>query len=313
MRGHNGALAQDLRELETEYESEYEGEYEGDLEGEFESEYEDELEGEYEGTFESEYEEEYEGEYEGDQFFGGLNRIGRSLRRLTKSPLFKTITSLAPQIVATAAGGPVGGALVRGTTAALGQGEYEEEEEYEGEFEEEYEGEFEEEYEAGTASMSQQEVMAEFLAAVAAQAQTDTEAEAMMGAATAASVSDADPATLQSMLPALLRAVAVLTRLLRRQRRTRHCVRAVPTIVRNTARVLSRRAASGQPVTRRAAARTMANQTRRVLGNPRAYATAVQRNVRATQQVARNSMRPRQPAARPRQFYSPRTRRPTMG
>jgi hypothetical protein len=75
-------------------------------------------------------------------------------------------------------------------------------------------------------------------------------------------------------------------------------VRAVPTIVRGTASTLARRAAAGQPVTRRAAARAMAGQTRRVLANPQACTRAVQRNVRASRTVARPAAARRQPVMR---------------
>jgi hypothetical protein len=74
----------------------------------------------------------------------------------------------------------------------------------------------------------------------------------------------------------------------------------VPTIARRTAAVLSRRAAAGQPVTRRTAARVMANQTRRVLGNPRTCAAAIQRNVRATRTAQRTAATPAPAPARPR-------------
>ncbi|HVF43732.1 MAG TPA: hypothetical protein VM936_12005, partial [Pyrinomonadaceae bacterium] len=58
-------------------------------------------------------------------------------------------------------------------------------------------------------------------------------------------------------------------------------------IVSRTARTLARRAQQGRPVTRRAAARVMAQQTRRVLGSPRTCHRAIQRNVRATAATAR--------------------------
>jgi hypothetical protein len=109
------------------------------------------------------------------------------------------------------------------------------------------------------------------------------------------------------VLPHLVRGTAVLTRILRRRRITRPAVRTVPTIVRRTAQTLARRAAAGQPVTRRTAARVMATQTRRVIGSPRTCATALQRNVRAAQTVARTAQRPQRPQGqRPRQ-------RPIMG
>jgi hypothetical protein len=72
----------------------------------------------------------------------------------------------------------------------------------------------------------------------------------------------------------------------------------VPTIVRRTTRVLAQRAAAGQPITRRTAARAMANQTRRVLAQPRTCAAAIQRNVRTSRTAARPATRPATPQRR---------------
>jgi hypothetical protein len=93
-------------------------------------------------------------------------------------------------------------------------------------------------------------------------------------------------------MPQLVRGSAALTRVLRRRPVTRPAVRTVPTIVRRTTQVLARRAAAGQPVTRRTAARVMAAQTRRVIGTPRTAARAITRNVAATRRVARSAARP---------------------
>ena len=188
--------------------------------------------------------------------------------------------------------------------------ELEMEEEVEGEWEEEGEGEWEEEGEEMVARpMTQQQALAEFMATAASQAQTETEAEAMIGAATVATISPADRAALLAMIPHINRGAAILTRILRRRAITRPAVRVVPTIVQRTTRQLAQRAQAGQPVTRRAAARTMANQTRRVLSNPRTCAAALTRNARATAAVRRP--RPGRPApvlARPR----PIRRRPRV-
>src|SRR5439155_2848280 len=105
-------------------------------------------------------------------------------------------------------------------------------------------------------------------------------AEAMVGAAAIATISAADRAALRRILPHMIRGTAILTRILLRRGITRPAVRAVPTIVRSTARTLARGAAAGRPVTRRRAARVMAAQTRRVLGRPRTTAAALRRNVR---------------------------------
>jgi hypothetical protein len=178
----------------------------------------------------------------------------------------------------------------RAAGSLLREGEFEGEGEWEGEFE----GEFEGEGELEAAPITQQQALAEYMAAVASRAQTEAEAEAMIGAAVATSLSPAQRRELGSIVANLNRGAAVLTRILRRRRITRPAVRAVPTIVRRSAQTLARRAASGQPVTRRTAARAMASQTRRVLGSPRACSAAINRNVRASRAVSRTSQRPQQ-------------------
>jgi hypothetical protein len=269
---------------ELEMEGELEGEFEDELEveGEVEGELEWELEAEGEGEIEGELEWELEGEDEGEEFF-------RRLRRLASraAPILRRVARVAAPMVGTAVGGPLGGMIAR---AAASQLEGEVEFEVEGEFEDEIEGEFEDE---AMAPMTSNQALAEFMAAVASTAQT----EAMVGAATVISLSPRDRRILRRVLPHLVRGTAVLTRILRRRRSTRNAVRVVPTIVSRTARTLARRASAGQPVTRRAAARAMATQTRNVLGRPRASASALQRNVRATRAVARNSGRPQRPSS----------------
>jgi hypothetical protein len=127
-----------------------------------------------------------------------------------------------------------------------------------------------------------QHMMAELMAEVAAGAHLEAEAEAMVGAAVVTTLSAADRAALRRLIPHLIRGAAILTRILRMRRITRPAVRTVPTIVRQTAQVLRRRAASGAPVSRRVAGQVMGSVTRRVLGSPRACGLAIGRNVRAT-------------------------------
>jgi hypothetical protein len=137
--------------------------------------------------------------------------------------------------------------------------------------------------------MTEAEAMAEMMAAVAAGANSEAEAEAMMGAATMTVLSARDRAELRRMLPHLVRAACVLTRLLRRHRRARPALRTVPYIVQRTARDLTRRASSGRPVNRRVAGRVMSHHTRAVLGSPRRTTAAMRRNVRATSAVRRGT------------------------
>lgn len=269
---------------------------------EYEMEALPELEGEWEGEFEGEDEWEGEGEWEGEfegpprprprrrrGFFGRLFRgIGGALRGIAR---------IAAPIVGTVVGGPLGGALGRVASQALREGEYEYEGEYEWEFE--GEGEYEDEGEFEAAPLTAQQAQAEYMAAVAAQAQTEAEAEAMIGAATLGVLSARDRATLRRVLPHMVRGTAILTRLLRRRRITRPGVRTLPTIVRRSATILSRQAASGRPVTRRATAQVMASQTRQVLGRPRTSTAAIRRNVQTCRSVARTGGQPLRSRPRP--------------
>ena len=250
-----------------------------ELVGEEEFELEDEFEGLHglgelgEDEFETEWEAEGEWAHEdGEEFFG----IGKKLWGLAKKVPWRSIAKTVAPMVGTAVGGPLGGMLGKAASSLLEgelEGEYE--------FEDEYEDEYEYEYEA------QVNPAAELMAAVASQARTDAEAEAMAGAATLLSISPADRTELRTVLPYLVRGSAVLTRMLRGTPEARHGIRVMPEIVRRTSHSLARRSATGRPVTRKAAARVMASQTRKVLGNPRTCARAMQTNVRAAKVATR--------------------------
>lgn len=294
---------------ETEWEAELEGGLEAGLESEFEqleatNEFESELE-QHESANEFEWELEshefesglHELEYElegGEQFFGKIARgIGRFVKRA--APILKRIAKVAAPIVGTAIGGPFGAALGKVASSAIGEGELESE--YESEYElsgasQEFEWEFEtNEYEGEAAheiaqhESTQHEMLAELMAEAAAHEQHEGEAEALAGASVMTVLSPADRRALSRVLPHLVRGAAVLTRVLRRQKMTRPAVRAVPTIMRRTVKDLKRQAAAGKPITRKAAGRAAASQVKKVLGNPRACAAAINQNVRATRKV----------------------------
>ena len=241
------------------------------------------------------------GEYgEADQFFGRLRKIASGVGRFVKknAGVFKKIGRFALPLVAGAVGGPLGGMLGKVAAQALREDELLGEDEFSHELlgEDELAGEFGSHESLGEAlpelggmgevheAMPEAgyEVMAEVMAEVAAGAQHEAEAEAMAGAAAVSAISGADRAAIKRLLPHLVRGVAVLTRVLRSQRITRPAVRTIPTIVRQTVRTIRRRAAAGQPVSRRVAGQVMAGVTRRVLTSPRACGAAIIRNVRAT-------------------------------
>lgn len=222
------------------------------------------------------------GESEDEQFFGKLlKRVPALIRRV--APVLQNVVKTAAPLVAGAAAGPLGGTITKLAGSFLGEGEMEDE--YEGE------GEAFGESPAHEAPLTHQQAMGELMAAIASKSQTDMEAEAMAGAATVITLSAADRAALRSVLPSLIRATSILTRVLRRHRYTRPAVRTVPLIIRRTAQQLQRRAASGQPVTKRTAARAIAKQTQRVLSNPRTCTHAIQNNMRTTRAVTRSSRR----------------------
>ena len=68
--------------------------------------------------------------------------------------------------------------------------------------------------------------------------------------------------------PQLTRGVTRIARVLHRNPGTRGLLRAMPAIARRTVGSIARQAVHGRPITMRNAVRTLANQTRRVLGHP---------------------------------------------
>jgi hypothetical protein len=284
-----GLLGEGEEEEEHEHESEEESEDELFLEGEDEWESEEEDESFLEG------EDEWEGE--GEAFFGGLKKL---IRRA--APMLKQIAKVAAPIVGSAVGGPLGGKLASQAVGLLGEGE--EEDFLEGEEEGELEGEFElHEYETTLAhAATEAEAHAELMAAIASGATTEAEAEAMIGAATIGMLSARERRELRRVLAHLVRGSAILTRLLRRRRITRPAVRAVPLIVHQTAKTLTRQAASGRPVTRQQAGRVMARHTQRVLSSPRLCTKAIHRNAVVARRVpvSRKAIAPTARPAHPR-------------
>jgi len=78
--------------------------------------------------------------------------------------------------------------------------------------------------------------------------------------------------------PQLTRGVGRVAKALHRNPQTRHLLRAVPSIARRTVGSIARQAARGRPINARTAVRTLATQTRNVLGNPRHRRHALRRH-----------------------------------
>jgi hypothetical protein len=214
--------------------------------------------------------------------------------------ILKKVAKVAAPIVGTAIGGPIGGKLGSMAAGALGEGEFE------GEQEDEFEDEAESEVarEIPSHELTHDEAVAEIMAEAASFEAHEGEAKAMAGAAVVTVISPRDRRALRRILPHLTRGTAILTRILRRRRSTRPGVRAVPTIMRRTVKSLKRQASKGLRLTRQRAGRTAAKQIRSVLGNPKACATAIRRNLK----VSRAYKRPRRPHRR----FSARRRRNAM-
>jgi hypothetical protein len=243
-----------------------------------------ELEGEWE--WEGEWESEFEAESE--EFF---RRIAGLARRAASSPALRQVALRAARGalsgmggVGSALGGAIGGArgasLGRNLGAAAGRyasGRLPQREwEYEGEFEGEYEGE----WEVNPIRRVYPQALMEHLGHAAAEAESEEEAEAFLGALVplAARLIPRAASSVMRVAPSLIRGVAGAARTLRRNPATRPLVRTLPTVVRQTTASLARQASQGRPVTPQSAVRTLAQQTRRMVGSPQRAAQAYRRS-----------------------------------
>jgi len=230
---------------------------------EFESEWESEGEFEYEG--------EDEGEYEGEEFFG---RLASLARRAASNPMLRRVGLQAARSALSGLRGmgPAGGLAARAIGGFLPQREYE----GEGEFE--LESEFES-FVNPQSRLSREALMAH-LGNAAASAESEDEAEAFIGALiplAAQLIPRVAPAVMRAA-PQLIRGISNVTQRLRNNPATQQLVRTLPTVARNTVGSLARQAARGRPITPQAAVRTLAQQTARVVGNPRQATQAYRRN-----------------------------------
>ncbi|MGD0860319.1 MAG: hypothetical protein ABR912_13525 [Terracidiphilus sp.] len=222
---------------------EYESALESELEDEFEDEFEDESEGELEGELED------EAVLEGEGWLGTLGNIAGSL---------------------------------------LGEGEFESEDELE--------DEFESEEEISPIRKIYPDAMMEHLGELAAEAETEDEAAEQFLPLVGMAASKLLPVVARAVAPmakralpkiakALTRATPQLTRgigkvakVLHRNPQTRHLLKAVPGIARRTVGNIAHSVARGKHITPHTAVRTLARQTRRVLGTPQHRAQALRRH-----------------------------------
>ena len=168
----------------------------------------------------------------------------------------------------------------------LEAGEFETESgESEFEFESEFEGEFEFEHEISPVRKIYPDAMMEHLAHAAAEAETEHEAAEHFLPLVGMAASKLLPVVARVAGPALKRAlpkvasavsrvqpqltrgIGTIARKLHRSPTTRRLLHAVPAIARRTVHSIANQAAHGRPITARSAVRTLARQTRRVLGH----------------------------------------------
>jgi hypothetical protein len=260
--------------MQQEFEYEFDREFEGEFEDEYES---DEFLGEVlKGSGGALGSLEGEEEYESDPFLSKIRNLARRL-----APVLKQVAPKAVQAVGTAIAGPNMGQTL-GSLAGQLATESEFEAEFASEFESEDEFESEFEYEA----MPQPEALAEALAALASQVQSEAEAEAYTGAFTARII-PIRSVSMRRIYPRLVRGTAALTHVLRKSPRTRPLVQTIPTIAARAGQKLSRQAAQGRPITTTTAARVMAGETKKVLGNPITSARTLLRSSKAARQVTK--------------------------
>jgi hypothetical protein len=223
-----------------------------------------------------------EAEDEGDAFFGkAFKKFGGLVRQL---PL-KQLAQVAARVAGGAIGGPAG-AHLGGMAAGMLR---EDEAELEGDgldFEDEGEGPLQEDEAEVFGLDSFTDSLAESLATQAADSENEAEASALLGGVTIHIVSGA-PVSVRRCSPTLLRGAHRLGRFLRKRRRTRPLVKAIPRIQKTAVKMLADHARKGGKVTPAVAAKALSKATARTLGTPKAAAKSLANNAVKSKRVAR--------------------------
>lgn len=190
-------------------------------------------------------------------------------------------------------GSRVGGALGDFIGSFLPQ------QEYEGEWE--FESEWEFEGEVNPIRRVYPDALMEHMAHAAAETESEEEAEAFIGALIpmAARLLPQAASAVMRVAPQLVRGAANVTRVLRSSPATRQLVRTVPTIVRRTAASIAQQNSQGRPVTPARAVQTLARQTARVISNPQRCVQVIRRS-RALDRQHHRSVGPTAAAVTPR-------------
>jgi hypothetical protein len=242
---------------------------------------------------------------EGDAFSFG--KAFKGFGRLVQQLPLKQLARAGAQVAGGALGGPIGAQLGGMVGGMLGEGEGFDLEgegfDYEGEgfdFEGEGEGEsglLQEDAPQAFGLDSFTDSLAESLATQAAESDSEAEASALLGGVTIHICTRA-PVSVRRVSPTLLRCGNRLGRFLRRRRRTRPLVKAIPKIQKTAVKMLANHAAKGGKVTPKIAAKAMAKATVKTLGTPKAAAKSLANNaVKSRRAAAPPSSTPRQRSA----------------
>jgi hypothetical protein len=214
------------------------------------------------------------GELEGDQFLGGLWKKVKSVARVA-APILKQIAPIAGRAVGGVVGGPAGlkiGGFIGDTIKNL---EGEEFEDHYGDDREDSEDEINATTVPGLTEAN--DLLAEVLAAEAAESEDEAEAQSLAGGI-ATQIMNGAPMKIRRATPIIIKRTTCLTRVLRKSSRTRPLIKAIPTIQKSTLATLTRKAAKGKPITPQTVVRTMAKQTTRILSSPKKTAIALVKN-----------------------------------
>jgi hypothetical protein len=246
---------------------------------------------EYEFETDREHECEYANEYESEDFFPFL------------APLLAKAAPMAIKAV---------GGLLANRRRRRPQREFELE--YEGEYEGDPfigkllsglggallgEGEYEDEYEFEAAPMTEYEVMMEHLAYQAANSESEAEAEAFLGALVpmAARLIPSAAKAVSSVMPSLIQGVSKMGRTLYNSPTTRKLLQTVPTVLKGTVGTLARQVEEGKPISSQTAIRALAGNVANVLDNPKKVKRVMTTSHRAQHQAkAKMNGRKRRPA-----------------
>jgi hypothetical protein len=224
-------------------------------------------------------------ENEGDAFFG---KAFRSLGGLVKKLPLRQLAQRGAMIAGGALGGPLGAKLGGMVGGMLGENEAFESESFEAELG------FEGEEEAGMLQEDEAEAfgldsftdsLAESLATQAAESESEAESSALLGGVTIHILTNA-PVSVRRVSPTLVRSANRLGRYLRRERRTRPLLKAIPTIQKRAVKMLTKHAQVGGKVTPAVAAKAMAKATASTLGTPKAAAKSLANNAVKSRRVA---------------------------